>query len=125
MSYPQNLKYTKDHEWLSLDGDIATIGITAFAQGELGDIVYVDINSTGKALSAEDVFGTVEAVKTVSDLFLPAAGTIVEVNAALEATPELVNNDPYGEGWMVKVKIDNPADIEKMMSAEDYEKLVA
>ena len=125
MSYPQNLKYTKDHEWISLDGDIATIGITAFAQGELGDIVYVDINSTGKALSAEDVFGTVEAVKTVSDLFLPASGTIVEVNAALEANPELVNTDPYGEGWMVKVKIDNPTDVEKLMGAEDYEKLVA
>ena len=125
MSYPQNLRYTKDHEWISLDGDIATIGITAFAQGELGDIVYVDINSTGKALAAEEVFGTVEAVKTVSDLFLPASGTIVEVNSALEATPELVNSDPYGEGWMVKVKIDNPADIEKLMNAEDYEKLVA
>jgi len=125
MSYPQNLKYTKDHEWISLDGDVATIGITAFAQGELGDIVYVDINSTGKALSAEDVFGTVEAVKTVSDLFLPASGTIIEVNPALEANPEFVNSDPYGEGWMVKVKIDNPADIEKLMGAEDYEKLVA
>ncbi len=125
MSYPQNLKYTKDHEWISLDGDVATIGITAFAQGELGDIVYVDINSTGKALSAEDVFGTVEAVKTVSDLFLPASGTIIEVNSALEANPEFVNSDPYGEGWMVKVKIDNPADIEKLMGAEDYEKLVA
>ena len=125
MSYPQNLRYTKDHEWISLDGDIATIGITAFAQGELGDIVYVDINSTGKALAAEEVFGTVEAVKTVSDLFLPASGTIVEVNSALEATPELVNSDPYGEGWMVKVKIDNPADIDKLMGAEDYEKLVA
>ena len=125
MSYPQNLRYTKDHEWISLDGDIATIGITAFAQGELGDIVYVDINSTGKALVAEEVFGTVEAVKTVSDLFLPASGTIVEVNSALEATPELVNSDPYGEGWMVKVKIDNPADIDKLMGAEDYEKLVA
>ena len=125
MSYPQNLNYTKDHEWISLDGDIATIGITAFAQGELGDIVYIDISSVGKALSAEDVFGTVEAVKTVSDLFLPASGTIVEVNAALEANPELVNSDPYGEGWMVKVKIDNPADIAKLMGAEDYEKLVA
>ena len=125
MSYPQNLKYTKDHEWISLDGDVATIGITAFAQGELGDIVYVDISSTGKALSAEDVFGTVEAVKTVSDLFLPASGTIIEVNPALEANPEFVNSDPYGEGWMVKVKIDNPADIEKLMGAEDYEKLVA
>ncbi len=124
MTYPQQLKYTKDHEWISLDGDIATIGITSFAQGELGDIVYVDINSTGKALSAEDVFGTVEAVKTVSDLFLPAAGIITEVNPALEATPELVNSDPYGEGWMVKVKLDNAADIDSLMDAEAYEKLV-
>jgi glycine cleavage system H protein len=124
MSYPQQLKYTKDHEWISLDGDIATIGITEFAQGELGDIVYVDINTTGKALAAEEVFGTVEAVKTVSDLFLPLAGTITEVNPALEANPELVNSDPYGAGWMVKVKVDNPADFEGLMGAEAYEKLV-
>jgi glycine cleavage system H protein len=124
MSYPSNLKYTKDHEWISLEGDTATIGITEFAQRELGDIVYVDISSTGKALSAEDVFGTVEAVKTVSDLFLPAAGTILEVNPELEANPELVNTDPYGKGWMVKMKVDNTADIEKLMGAEDYEKLV-
>jgi glycine cleavage system H protein len=124
MTYPQNLRYTKDHEWISIDGNIATIGITEFAQGELGDIVYVDINSTGKALSAEDVFGTVEAVKTVSDLFLPMAGTITEVNAALEATPELVNTDPYGAGWMVKVQVDNADDFGKLMAADDYEKLV-
>lgn len=124
MSYPQQLKYTKDHEWISLDGDIATIGITEFAQGELGDIVYVDINTTGKALAAEEVFGTVEAVKTVSDLFLPLAGTITEVNPALEANPELVNTDPYGAGWMVKVKVDNPVDFEALMGAEEYEKLV-
>lgn len=125
MSYPQHLKYTKDHEWISMDGNTATIGITEFAQKELGDIVYVDISSKGKALSAEDVFGTVEAVKTVSELFLPAAGTVIEVNPALEANPELVNTDPYGEGWMVKMTVDNAADIEKLMSAEDYEKLVA
>lgn len=124
MNYPQQLKYTKDHEWISLDGDIATIGITEFAQGELGDIVYVDINTTGKALAAEEVFGTVEAVKTVSDLFLPLAGTITEVNPALEANPELVNTDPYGAGWMVKVKVDNPVDFEALMNAEAYEKLV-
>jgi glycine cleavage system H protein len=100
MSYPANLKYTKDHEWISLDGDTATIGITDFAQRELGDIVYVDINTKGKALSAEDVFGTVEAVKTVSDLFLPAAGTVIEINPALEANPELVNSDPMVKaGW--------------------------
>ena len=125
MSYPQNLKYTKDHEWILMEGNTATIGITEFAQKELGDIVYVDISSKGKALSAEDVFGTVEAVKTVSDLFLPAAGTVIEVNPALEANPELVNSDPYGEGWMVKMTVDNVADIDKLMSAEDYEKLVS
>lgn len=124
MSYPANLKYTKDHEWISLEGNIATIGITDFAQRELGDIVYIDINSTGKALSGDDVFGTVEAVKTVSDLFLPAAGTVTEVNPALEANPELVNSDPYGAGWMVKMSVDNPDEITKLMGAEEYEKLV-
>lgn len=125
MSFPANLKYTKDHEWISLEGNIATIGITDFAQRELGDIVYVDISSSGKPLSAEDVFGTVEAVKTVSDLFLPAAGTITEVNPALEANPELVNSDPYGAGWMVKMTVDSPDDIAKLMDAADYEKLVS
>jgi glycine cleavage system H protein len=124
MNYPDNLRYTKDHEWVSLDGDIATIGVTDFAQHELGDIVYVDINTTGKALAAEDVFGTVEAVKTVSDLFLPAAGTITEVNPALEAQPELVNTDPYGEGWMIKMKVDNPEDINKLMDTAAYTSLV-
>ncbi len=121
---PQNLKYTKDHEWISLDGDIATIGITNFAQGELGDIVYIDINTVGKTLAAEEVFGTVEAVKTVSDLFLPLAGTITQINPALEANPELVNSDAYGAGWMVKVKVTNPADFETLMAVEEYEKLV-
>ena len=125
MTSPSNLKYTKDHEWVLLDGNTATIGITEFALHELGDIVYVDISSKGKALSAEDVFGTVEAVKTVSDLFLPAAGTITEINPALEANPELVNSDPYGEGWMIKMTIDNPADIEKLMDAEAYNALVS
>ena len=124
MNYPENLRYTKDHEWVSLEGDIATIGVTDFAQHELGDIVYVDINSKGKSLSAEDVFGTVEAVKTVSDLFLPAAGTITEVNPALEAQPELVNTDPYGEGWMIKMKVDNPDDITKLMDTAAYTALV-
>jgi len=124
MSFPANLKYTKDHEWISLEGNVATIGITDFAQHELGDIVYVDINATGKTLSAEEVFGTVEAVKTVSDLFLPAAGTITEVNPALEANPELVNSDPYGEGWMIKMTVDNPGDIEALMDAAAYENLV-
>jgi glycine cleavage system H protein len=124
MSFPANLKYTKDHEWISLEGNTATIGITQFAQGELGDIVYVDINSVGKALGAEEVFGTVEAVKTVSDLFLPVAGTITEVNPALEGSPELVNSDPYGEGWMVKMTVENVADVDGLMDAAAYEALV-
>ena len=124
MNIPENLRYTKDHEWVLLEGNSATIGITDFAQHELGDIVYIDINSTDKALSAEEVFGTVEAVKTVSDLFLPAAGTVTTVNPALENHPELVNTDPYGEGWMIKMKVDNPADIEKLMDAAAYQALV-
>ena len=124
MNYPANLRYTKDHEWVLLEGNTATIGVTDFAQHELGDIVYVDINTKGKNMSAEDVFGTVEAVKTVSDLFLPASGTINEINPALEANPELVNSDPYGEGWMIKMTVDNPADIEKLMSSETYTSMV-
>ena len=124
MTFPENLRYTKDHEWVKLDGDVATIGVTDFAQSELGDIVYVEIETKGKALTAETVFGTVEAVKTVSDLFLPVSGTITEVNPALEAQPELVNTDPYGEGWMVKMTVDNPGDVEKLMDAAAYEKLV-
>jgi glycine cleavage system H protein len=125
MNFPANLRYTKDHEWISMEGDIATIGITEFAQGELGDIVYVDISSKGKSFAAEEVFGTVEAVKTVSDLFLPVSGTITEVNAALEAQPELVNTDPYGAGWMIKMKVDNIANVEALMNAEAYHALVA
>jgi glycine cleavage system H protein len=124
MTIPENLHYTKDHEWIKLDGNVATIGITDFAQSELGDIVYVEIETKGKMLTAETVFGTVEAVKTVSDLFLPISGTITEVNPALEAQPELVNTDPYGEGWMVKMTVDNPGDVEKLMDAAAYEKLV-
>jgi len=124
MNLPENLRFTKDHEWVKLEGDTATIGVTDFAQSELGDIVYVEIESKGKALSAEAVFGTVEAVKTVSDLFLPVAGTITEVNAALEANPELVNTDPYGEGWMIKMTVENPDDVNKLMDAAAYEKLV-
>lgn len=120
MNFPKNLRYTKDHEWISLDGDTATIGITEFAQRELGDIVYVEIETAGKPLEAEAVFGTVEAVKTVSDLFLPVAGTITEVNPALAATPELVNTDPYGEGWMVKMKVKNIADVSELMDADAY-----
>lgn len=120
MNFPENLRYTKDHEWVSIDGTTATIGITDFAQRELGDIVYIDITSKGKSLNAEDVFGTVEAVKTVSDLFLPVAGTITEVNPLLDSKPELVNTDPYGEGWMVKMTVNNPADVEKLMDAAAY-----
>ena len=124
MNFPANLYYTKDHEWISLEGNVATIGITDFAQGELGDIVYVDIASKGKALAAEEVFGTVEAVKTVSDLFLPISGTITEINPALEAQPELVNTDPYGAGWMIKMTVDNEGDISKLLTADAYTALV-
>lgn len=124
MNFPDNLFYTKDHEWVKLDGDIATIGITDFAQQELGDIVYVDISGQNKSLAANDIFGTVEAVKTVSDLFLPVSGTVTEVNPALDANPELVNSDPYGEGWMVKVKVDNPDDVSKLLDAAAYNNLV-
>src|SRR6476620_6414266 len=114
MNVPAQLRYTKDHEWISLEGNIATIGITDFAQSELGDIVYVDIASKGKTLGAEEVFGTVEAVKTVSDLFLPVKGTITEVNALLESQPELVNSDPYGGGWMIKMTVDTIADVDAL-----------
>lgn len=124
MNTPENLRYSKDHEWVLLEGNTATIGITDFAQSELGDIVYVDITTKGKALGAEEVFGTVEAVKTVSDLFLPMAGTIIEVNPALEGSPDLVNSDPYGEGWMVKVTVENPSDIENLMDAAAYKSLI-
>lgn len=125
MNFPANLRYTKDHEWVSLEGDIATIGITEFAQSELGDIVYVEVDTIGKTLEAGDVFGTVEAVKTVSDLFLPVSGSITELNAALAGAPELVNTDPYGEGWMVKMKVADPADVEALMDAAGYEAVVA
>jgi len=124
MNFPENLKYTKEHEWISLEGNIATIGITEFAQGELGDIIYVDIDTIGKEMKAEAVFGTVEAVKTVSDLFLPVSGTLTEKNATLDQQPELVNQDPYGAGWMVKMTIADPAEIEKLLSVEDYKALI-
>jgi glycine cleavage system H protein len=120
MNFPENLHYTKDHEWVSLDGNMATIGITDFAQRELGDIVYIDISTKGQALGAEEVFGTVEAVKTVSDLFLPVAGTITEINPLLDTQPELVNNDPYGDGWMVKMTVDNIDAVSALMTAEAY-----
>lgn len=121
MSYPENLRYTKDHEWISLEGNIATIGITDFAQRELGDIVYVEVETIGKKLNAGDVFGTVEAVKTVSDLFLPVNGTVKELNSALANNPELVNSDPYGKGWMIKMAVDNPADVSVLLDAKGYE----
>jgi glycine cleavage system H protein len=125
MNFPPDLKYTKDHEWISIDGDIATIGITDFAQHELGDIVYVEIDTKDKNLTAETVFGTVEAVKTVSDLFMPVSGTVTEVNPILESEPEKVNTDPYGDGWMVKMKVDNVEDVNKLLDAEAYQKLVS
>ena len=124
MSYPSNLRYTKEHEWISLDGNFATIGITEYAQRELGDIVFVEVDTIGKNLEAGAVFGTVEAVKTVSDLFLPVSGTINELNAALSGAPELVNSDPYGEGWMIKMTVNNPADVEALLDAAGYESLV-
>jgi len=125
MTFPADLKYTKEHEWIKLaDGDTALIGITEFAQSELGDIVYVDVNVIGKTLAEGEVFGTVEAVKTVSDLFLPVAGTILELNAALGKQPELVNNDPYGDGWMIKLKVSNPDDLDALLDAAAYSNLV-
>ncbi len=124
MNFPQQLRYTKEHEWISVDGNVATIGITEFAQGELGDIIYVDIDTIGKDLSAEAVFGTVEAVKTVSDLFLPVAGTITEKNPLLDSQPELVNQDPYGDGWMVKITLKDPAEVEALMDAAAYQALI-
>ena len=124
MSIPANLKYTKDHEWVSIEGDIATVGITHFAQKELGDIVYVEVETIGETLDKETVFGTVEAVKTVSDLYLPVSGTILELNAALAGAPELVNNEPYEGGWMVKIKLDRPDDVKKLMDAAAYEATV-
>lgn len=124
MEFPSNARYTKDHEWIRLDGDIATVGITDFAQGELGDIVFVDIPTEGETLAAEEVFGSVEAVKTVSDLFLPVAGEIVEVNAAIDGQPDLVNTDPYGAGWMVRIKVASVADVEALLDVDAYRALV-
>ena len=124
MNIPAELKYTKDHEWVSVEGDFATVGITDFAQGELGDIVYVEVETLDETLEMEAVFGTVEAVKTVSDLFLPVSGEIIEFNDALEGEPELVNSDPYGQGWMIKIKINNPSEIEELLSAEDYAAII-
>jgi len=125
MNFPENLRYTRDHEWISLDGNIATVGITDFAQRELGDIVYVDVTTVGERLGANAVFGTVEAVKTVSDLFLPVAGKIIEFNESLNNAPEVVNSDPYGAGWMVKMEVDNADDVAALMTAHSYTELVS
>ena len=124
MNFPETLRYTKDHEWVRIEGDVAVVGITDFAQKELGDIVYVEVETIGKSLHAAEVFGTVEAVKTVSDLFMPIAGSIIELNPALNGQPELVNTDPYGEGWMIKLKPANKSDLDSLLSAADYNKLV-
>ncbi len=124
MNFPAELKYTKDHEWVRVEGNTAYIGITDFAQRELGDIVYVDINTVGKTVNKEEVFGTVEAVKTVSDLYMPVSGEVLEVNANLDANPELVNSDPYGDGWMVKINLSNAADVDSLLSADDYQGVI-
>lgn len=124
MNIPQDLKYTKDHEWIKIEGDTATIGITDFAQGELGDIVYVEVETVDETLDKEEVFGTVEAVKTVSDLYLPLSGEIIEFNESLEDEPEKVNSDPYGEGWMIKIKFADKSQLEDLLSAEDYKEIL-
>ncbi len=124
MNIPQNLKYSSDHEWVSVDGDVATIGVTDFAQSQLGDIVFVDVTTVDETLAQNEVFGTIEAVKTVSDAFLPVSGEIIEFNESLEDAPEKVNQDPYGEGWMVKVKLSNPAELDSLLSDEQYKALI-
>lgn len=125
MNIPKELKYTSDHEWIRLDGDVATIGITDFAQSELGDVVYVEIETEGDTLEKGEVFGTVEAVKTVSDLFMPLKGEVIAINENIESAPESVNDDPYGEGWMIKVRVEDPSQVEEMLSAEEYKAEVA
>ena len=124
MKFPDNLKYTQDHEWILVDGDVATVGITDFAQGELGDIVFVEIETEGESLEIGEIFGTVEAVKTVSDLFMPVSGEVIEVNEALADNPEVVNKDPYGNGWMIKVKIANEAELSELLTPDEYRKMV-
>lgn len=124
MSLPQGLKFTKDHEWVKIDGDVATVGITDFAQNELGDIVFVEVETVDEELEKEEVFGSVEAVKTVSDLFLPLTGEIIEFNEELESNPELVNEDPYGKGWMIKIKFNNESEIEELLSADAYNEII-
>ncbi len=124
MKIPAELKYTEDHEWIRVDGEIATVGVTDFAQGELGDVVFIEIETEGEELDKGETFGTVEAVKTVSDLFMPVGGEIVEANAALADEPELVNKDPYGKGWMIKIKMSNPAELDELLSADGYQKMI-
>jgi glycine cleavage system H protein len=124
MNIPSELRYSKDHEWVKIEGDVATVGITDFAQRELGDIVYVEIETLGETLAAEAIFGTVEAVKTVSDLFMPLGGAVIEINAALEDAPEAVNEDPYGTGWMIKIKIEDPSALETLLNADQYQELI-
>jgi glycine cleavage system H protein len=124
MNFPSDLKYTKDHEWVKINGDTATVGITDFAQRELGDIVYVDVNTIGETIEKEAVFGTVEAVKTVSDLFMPLSGEVLEVNKDIDSAPEIVNTDPYGKGWMIKMRLTNMAELSGLLSADDYKKLI-
>lgn len=124
MNFPESLRYTKDHEWVKVEGDVAIVGITSYAQGELGDIVFVEIETVGETLDKEETFGTVEAVKTVSDLFMPVAGEIVEKNETLNDSPELINKDPYGDGWMIKVKMSNPAQIDELLDAKAYAEMV-
>lgn len=124
MKQPQNLKYTSEHEWISVEGDVALVGITAFAQGELGDIVFVEIETEGETLGKGETFGTIEAVKTVSDLFMPVGGEVLEINPALESAPELVNKDPYGEGWLIKISVTNPAELDDLMNAEEYQAML-
>lgn len=124
MNFPESLRYTKDHEWVKVEGDVAIVGITSYAQGELGDIVFVEIETVGETLDKEETFGTVEAVKTVSDLFMPVAGEIVEKNETLNDSPELINKDPYGDGWMIKVKMSNPAQVDELLDAKAYTEMV-
>jgi glycine cleavage system H protein len=125
MKIPENLKYTKDHEWLRVEGSEGYVGITDFAQGELGDVVYVEVETVGETIEKEEAFGTIEAVKTVSDMFMPVTGEVIEFNSALVTVPELINKDPYGEGWVVKIKISKPEEIEELLSSERYQELIA
>ncbi|MEE4117239.1 MAG: glycine cleavage system protein GcvH [Marinilabiliaceae bacterium] len=125
MNVPENLKYTKDHEWIRVEGDTAFVGITDFAQGELGDVVFVEIETEGETLDKEEVFGTIEAVKTVSDMFMPVGGEVIEVNPAIEDSPDVVNKDPFGKGWMIKMKISDASELDELLTAEEYKELIA